>query len=60
MVPGSLGGQQDTQVDLCASRESAHLPVYFSIYRKDKRGINALVQRRKFKKKYAFSPPDSV
>ena len=41
------------QVDLFASRESAHLPVYFSIYRKDRRaaGINALVQRWKFKKK---------
>ena len=55
MVLVSSGGQQDIQedgqsrakVDLFVSRESAHLPVYFSIYRKDMRaaGINALVQR---------------
>ena len=49
-------------VDLFASRESAHLPVYFSIDRKDRRaaGINALVQRWKFKKKYAFPPPQLI
>ena len=35
MVLESSGGEQDTQVDLFASRESAHPPVYFSIYRKD-------------------------
>ena len=36
MVPESSGGQRDTQVDLFASCESAHLSVYFSIYRKDR------------------------
>ena len=33
VVPESSCGQQDTQVDLFASRESAHLSVYFTIYR---------------------------
>ena len=37
VVPESSGGQQDTQVDLFASRKSAHLPVHFSIYRKEGR-----------------------
>ena len=50
------------QVNLFASRESAHLPVYFSIDRKDRRaaGINALVQRWKFRKKYGFPPPQLI
>ena len=50
------------QVNLFASRELAHLPVYFSIDRKDRRatGINALEQRWKFKKKYAFPPPQLI
>ena len=37
VVPESSGGQQDKQVDLFASLESAHLLLYFSIYRKDRR-----------------------
>ena len=50
------------QVDLFTSRESAHLPVYFSRDRKDRRaaGINAPVQRWKFKKKYAFPLPQLI
>ena len=50
------------EVDLFTLRESAHLPVYFSIDRKDRRtaGTNALVQRWKFKKKYAFPPPQLI
>ena len=62
MVLKYSGGQQHIQEDLFASRESAHLPVYFSIDRKDRRaaGINAQVQRWKFKKKYAFPPPQLI
>ena len=43
VVPESLGGQQNTQVDLFASCESAHLPVYFSIYRKDRRAEGSML-----------------
>ena len=49
-------------MDLFASRKSTHLPVYLPIDRKDRRavGINASAQRWKFKKKYAFSPPQLI
>ena len=61
MVPESSGGQPDTQVDLFPSHESAHLPVYFHIQEgQESRGINALVQRWKFKKKYAFPFPQLI
>ena len=43
VVPESSGGQQDTQVDLFASREWANLPVYFSIYRKDRRAEGSMI-----------------
>ena len=43
VVPESLGGRQDTQVDLFASRESAHLPVYFSIYMKDRGAEGSMI-----------------
>ena len=36
-------GRQDTQVDLFASLESAHLPVYFFIYRKDSRAEGSML-----------------
>ena len=38
VAPESLGGQQDTH-----SHESAHLPVYFSIYRKDRRAEGSML-----------------
>ena len=43
MVPESSGDEQDTQIDLFASRESAHLPVYFPIYRKDRRAEGSML-----------------
>ena len=57
-----FGKMGRAQVDLFASRESAHLPVYFSIDRKDRRvaEINALIQRWQFKKKYASPPPQLI
>ena len=69
MLPESSGGQQDIQEDgrspggtLRITRVDSPSSIYSSIDRKDIRavGINASVQRWKFKKKYAFPPPQLI
>ena len=58
VVTESLDGQKNTQVDLFASRVGSPSSIFLHIQEgQESKEINALVQRWKFKKKYAFPPP---